>query len=92
MNKIFLKKIKTVLKKHGIKRAAVFGSYARGQERKTSDIDLLVKFGPDASLFDLVDLELELKKATGKKIDVITYNSIHHLLKDSILSSQIPII
>jgi uncharacterized protein len=92
MDKILLQKIKKVLKKNGIKRAAVFGSYARGEEKKNSDIDLLVELGENASLFDLVDLESELKKTTGKKIDAITYNSIHHLLKDSILSNQIPVI
>ena len=88
MDKVLLAKIKKILKKHGVKRASVFGSYARGEERKKSDIDLLVKFGKKASLFDLIGLELELKKTLKKDFDVLTYNSIHPLLKNIILNEQ----
>ena len=36
-------KIVKVLKKHGIKKAGVFGSYARGEQKKKSDVDILIK-------------------------------------------------
>jgi predicted nucleotidyltransferase len=91
MDKVLLKKIKMVLKKHGIKRAAVFGSYARGNIKKSSDIDLLVKFGPEASLFDLIRLEMDLKKTLRKKVDVVTYDSIHPLIRKNVLKDQVPL-
>jgi len=45
----------------------------------------------DKTLFDLIDLQFMLENALKKKVDVITYNSLSPLLKDSILREQIPI-
>lgn len=85
------KKITLLLKKKGIKRAGIFGSYARGEEKKGSDIDLLIE-PPKNIGFELIKIELELEKATGKKIDLITYNSLSPYLKKEILSEEIKII
>ena len=46
-----------LLKKEGVTRSAIFGSYARGEEREDSDIDLLVELPKGKSLLDLVGLE-----------------------------------
>ena len=81
-------KIVRVLKRQGVIKAAIFGSFARGEARKNSDIDLLVKFKNEKSLLDLVRLKFELEKKTGKKMDILTYNSIHPLLRDIILKEQ----
>lgn len=81
-----------VLKKEGVIRSAIFGSYAWGEAREDSDIDILVEFPKGKSFFDLIRLERELKKTLEKEVDVITYNSIHPLLKDIILREQIQIL
>src|SRR3989338_10163695 len=60
-----------ILKKEGIKKAGIFGSYARGEQKKNSDVDILVEF--NGSLLDLVGLEIELKKILKKKVDLVTY-------------------
>ena len=62
-------KIKPILKRHDVKRAAVFGSYARGDQKKKSDIDILIEYknDNDKSLLDFVGLKLELEKRLGKK-------------------------
>ncbi|ODS41952.1 MAG: hypothetical protein MSIBF_00930 [Candidatus Altiarchaeales archaeon IMC4] len=80
--------ITAVLKKHGVKKAALFGSYARGEDTPKSDIDLLVEFKGRKSLLDLAGLSIELEDKMGKKFDVLTYNSLHPLLKDRILGEQ----
>jgi predicted nucleotidyltransferase len=77
-----------VLKKYGVKRAALFGSIVRGEATKCSDIDLLIEFEGRKSLLDLVGLRLELQELLGRKVDVITYKSIHPLLKERILNEQ----
>jgi predicted nucleotidyltransferase len=82
------RRVVAVLKRHDVKRAAVFGSFARGETKKNSDIDILVEFEGKKSLFDLVELEVDLEKALGRKVDVLTYNSLHPLLKDVILNEQ----
>jgi len=82
-------KIMPILKKNGVKRAAIFGSYARGEEKKRSDIDILIKYRYDnKSLLDLAGLHIELEEKLKKKVDILTYDSIHPLLKDIILSEQ----
>ena len=86
-------KIKKVLKKHGVVRAGIFGSYARGEQKKNSDIDILIEVkGRKFSLFDLVGLEMELKKILKKKVDLLTYKGINPRLKNYILADEVKII
>ena len=49
-----------ILKKNGVVRAGIFGSYARGEQNKNSDVDVLVKFKGDISLLKIIDIK-ELK-------------------------------
>ena len=77
-----------VLKKHGVKKAALFGSVVRGEATEESDIDLLIEFGGRKSLLDLAGLKLELQELLRRRVDVLTYKSLHPLLKERILSEQ----
>jgi len=81
-------RILPILKRYGIRRASVFGSFARGEEREDSDIDILVEFEEGKSLLDLVGLKMDLEEALGRKVDVLTYKSLHPLLEDRILQEQ----
>jgi predicted nucleotidyltransferase len=84
--------IAPVLREHGVRRAAVFGSTARGEARPDSDLDLLVEFEEGRSLLDLVDLRLVLEDMLGREADVVTYASLHPLLRDSVLGEQVEIL
>ncbi len=84
------KRIVSILKKNKITKAGIFGSYARGEAKKNSDIDILVKF--NGSLLELVGIEIELKNILKKKVDLITYKAINPLLKKIILSEEVRII
>ena len=77
-----------VLKKHDVSKASLFGSVVRGEAREDSDIDILVEFKGKKSLLDLAGLKIELEELVGRRIDILTYNSLHPLLKDRILSEQ----
>jgi predicted nucleotidyltransferase len=83
--------IHDTLGKYGVKKAALFGSIVRDDAREDSDIDLLVEFEPGKSLLDLVRLKLELENLLGRKVDIVTYRSLHPLLKDRILRNQVEI-
>ncbi len=87
-----LPKIKAILKNNGAKRAGLFGSYARGEERKGSDIDLLVDLGEGKSLLDLIGLEQELEQKTKSKFDLVTYRSLNHLIRDGVLMEEVKIL
>ena len=87
------RKVVPLMKKYGIVRAGIFGSYARGEQKKGSDIDLLIEVkGKKFSLLDLIGLESELKKKLGKRVDLLTYNGINHLLRERILNEEVRII
>lgn len=81
-----------ILKKNNIKKAGIFGSYARGEAKIDSDIDILIELDKKKDLYDLIGIELELKKKLKKNIDLLTYKSIHPLLKDEILNEEVKII
>ena len=52
------RKIAFILRKNGVVKAGIFGSYARGEAKKNSDIDILIKFKGSKSLFDLSGLKI----------------------------------
>ncbi len=81
-----------ILKKHDVKRASLFGSIVQSEMTSESDIDLLVEFLGNKSLLDLVKLQIELEEKLKLKFDVLTYNSIHPLLRDQILAEQVAIL
>lgn len=77
-----------ILKEARVKKAALFGSYVRGDATKDSDIDILVDLSKNATLLDLVGIKQDLEEVLQKKVDVITYRGIDPLLKKSILNNQ----
>ena len=66
------RKVVPILKKYGVVKAGIFGSYARGEQKKRSDVDILIKFKRAKSLLEVVGLELELKKKIRRKVDLLT--------------------
>ncbi len=81
-----------ILRRNGVVKAGIFGSYARGEEKKGSDVDILIKYRGKKNLLDLIHLERELKSIVKKKVDLLTYNSLHPLLKDRILKEEVRIL
>ena len=85
------RKIVPLLKKNKIVRAGIFGSYARGEQKKNSDIDILIKV-PKGIGLEFIGIKFDLENKLGKRIDLISYNGIHPLLKNKILNEEIRII
>lgn len=82
-----------VLKRHSVKRASIFGSFARGSATSRSDIDFLIEYkGKNKSLFDLVDLKFDLEEILNRKVDIITVHSIYSGLRERILAEQVVIL
>ncbi len=81
-----------ILKKHEVKKASLFGSIVREKMTINSDIDLIIEFKGDKSLLDLAALQIELEEKLKLKVDILTYNSIHPLLKDQILAKLVEIL
>ena len=61
-----------VAARHHANRVRLFGSVARGDDRPDSDIDFLVDFSLDSSLFDLMRMARELEELLGHRVDVVS--------------------
>jgi len=81
-----------ILKKYGVSRASLFGSFVRVEIKKGSDIDILVEIPKNRSLFDVMDIQFDLEDALKKKVDLVEYDLIKPRLKPYILKEQIKIL
>ena len=77
--------------KYGASNIRVFGSVARGEETTESDIDLLVDMDNDTSLFDQATLREEIEALLGRKVDLVTEESLYWLIRRRILKEAIPL-
>lgn len=80
--------IAQILRGEGARKITVFGSYARGEERAESDIDILVEFSETKSLLELVRIERELSEGLGIRVDLLTEKSISPYLTDRVRSEM----
>jgi hypothetical protein len=78
-----------VLKKHKVNKAGLFGSVANQKANEGSDVDILVELTYPASLLDFVGIKLDLEDALHKKVDLVEYQAIKSILKDSILKNEV---
>ena len=85
-------KISSVLKEHKVTRAGIFGSFARGEQKKKSDVDILVELDIDYDLFDIARLKSLIERKLKRKVDLVEYECIRKEIKDNILRDEIPII
>ena len=78
-------------KKFGVKKIGIFGSYANGEPKKSSDLDLLVEFKTPVGLFKFMDLEDYLEKLLGLKVDLVTRKALKSHIGKAILKELIPV-
>ena len=78
-------------KKYNVKELGIFGSYARGQQKRASDVDILVRFSPNATLFDFVGLGNYLEEKLKIKVDIVSEGGIRPELKSSIVKGVVRI-
>ncbi len=88
---IIIPKIRKILIKNKVKKAGIFGSYARGEQKKNSDIDILIE-PPKGIGFEIVGIQFELEDKLGKKVHLVSYKYIHPRLKKQILTEEVRVI
>lgn len=80
-----LKEHKKPLSQLGVRTLAIFGSVARNEETKSSDVDILVDFDSKKGLFAFIDLKDYLEDILNCKVDLVTKKALHPALKKRIL-------
>ena len=83
--------LRRLAQRHGARSVQVFGSAARGQARADSDLDLLVDLAPGGSLLDLIAIEQDATEILGRKVDVVTLDSVSPYLRERILGEAVPL-
>ncbi len=76
-------------KKYRVKEIGIFGSFVRGEQRKKSDIDLLVDFEEPPSLFEFMDLEDYLSELLGLKVDLVSKDALKPRIGEKILKEVV---
>ena len=73
-----LRRSESALRSRGVRRAALFGSVARGESRPNSDIDIMVEIDPEAhiTVFDYVDIKEYIAGLFDGPVDVVSRNSL----------------
>ena len=75
--------------KHKASNVRVFGSVVRGEDAPESDIDLLVDLAPDADLFDLASLGVELSRSLGRRVDVVPERMLRPRVAPRVLADAV---
>jgi len=92
-----LGEIETALKKempilrerYKVKEIGVFGSFARGNQKETSDIDILVEFSEPIGLIKYVSLENYLSDVLGTKVDLVTKTGLRKRIEQEVLKEVV---
>ena len=82
--------LKPVLKERfKVETIGIFGSYVRGEQKRKSDLDVLVEFSETPSLFEFVELEDFLSQKRGLKVDLVMRDSLKPRIRGSILKEAV---
>lgn len=93
--KLFVTKLRrnkrSLSNRYGIKSMGVFGSYVRGEQRRGSDLDVLVSFDEAPSLLGFIRLERHLSEMLGIKVDLVIEDNLKPRIGERILSEVVRI-
>lgn len=73
-----------ILKANGVEYAALFGSAARGEQKPTSDVDILIRYSESPGLFEHVGLAQNLEDKLHTKVDLVTERSLKKALAPNV--------
>lgn len=78
-----------IASEHGASEVRVFGSVARGEADRESDIDFLVELEPGRSLLALGGLQMELESLLGRRVDVVTARGLKARIRERVLHEAV---
>ena len=81
--------VRQTAREHDVQRVYLFGSHARGDATKTSDIDLCLETGPSFSLFDAGDFSLNIELLLGAPVDLVTEQTLYPHVREEMLKDRV---
>lgn len=80
-----IQQINDILALNDVSYAGLFGSFARGEEKSTSDIDILIRFNKPKSLMDLVHIQKLISEQVGRKVDLVTEGALSPYTRKNVM-------
>mgnify|MGYP001596502645 CR=1 FL=1 len=90
--KKIIEAITPILKRAGVIRSDLFGSYAKGNDNAESDVDILVDFPKEKSLLDFADLKVKLEEELNKEVDLVEYDSVKPIIRNFVFNNLIKVL
>jgi hypothetical protein len=89
--KSFLVENRDLLKESfGVKKAGISGSFVKGEQKNSSDIDVLIEFEESKETFNnYMNLKFYLEDTFGRKVDLVVTDTIKPLIKEDILREAV---
>ena len=87
--KTMKKELPYLKEKFKVRSIGIFGSFVRGEQTKTSDLDLLVEFDAPVGFFKFIDLEDYLSEKLRVKVDLVTPEALKPLIKSHIIEEAV---
>lgn len=81
--------ILAIARRYGASDIRIFGSVARGEATESSDLDLIVRFEPDRSLFDHGGLLMDLQDLLGVKVDVVSEGGMRERFRNHVMREAV---
>jgi len=83
--------MKHLSERYMVSSLRVFGSFSKGEQTESSDIDILVEFSQTIDLFDYVELQMHLSELLGIKVDLVTGQTLKPQIRDKVLREAVAI-
>lgn len=91
IKEILQKNKKNIFRKFKVKELSVFGSFVRGEQKRNSDIDILVEFSIPVDFFSFLDLEEYLSKLLNARVDLVSKKALKPRIGKFILQEIVPV-
>ena len=89
IQEILMQKKPILRERFKVKEIGIFGSFVRGEEKDTSDLDILVELERPVGLIKFVGLQNYLSDELGEKVDLVTKSALKPRIKKNILSEVV---
>jgi predicted nucleotidyltransferase len=88
---VLCQQVPMLMEQYGVESLEIFGSYVRSEQKKDSDLDILVTFKEDPSLLTYIAMENYLSDRLGIRVDLVMKDSLKPKIGQQILREAIPV-